>query len=593
MENSCIHILGIAPYEGMRTIMLRAAENYPNIHLDVAIGDLDEGVAIVQSVPEDYYDCIISRGGTAQRIRQVSNTPVIEIKLSIYDVLRSIKLAENYGGKYAVVGFPSITEPAHILCDLLRYKMDILTIHNREDVQPALSRLRADGYQMVVGDMVTHTIARQMGMDAFLITSGAEGLRSALEQAITISEAFRRLRMENVVLRGIVQDDVSAVVLDRTGTVRYALPANPNAELLTALRSRLKEIPRERSLTFYYKKQHTLYSIEARKRSLFDTECTTFYCRSGHIPLRGNSPGIRSYGKLECEHLFMNSFYSLSGAMGEIDETVTALARSRQSVLIYGEMGTGKEQIAKALYLRGTQTNMPFVVFNCKLMTEKSWSFLLNHPNSPFNESAGTLYFQHLDVLPTERLVQLQSVIQETGMGKRLRLIFSCTYSAMGVLSEEARQFILELGCLTVHMPALRARSDEIPSLASLYLNSLNQELGKQISGFEPNAIAQLCHYRWPNNYTQFKHVLHELAVLCDSNYIRSALVAELLAKEATLTGAPLVAQDGIPLTGTLEQITQAVIQQAIQAHGGNQSAAARQLGIGRTTLWRYLSKRE
>ena len=93
MEESPIHILGIAPYEGMKTAMERAAESYPNIKLDTAIGDLDEGTAIVKEIPVDAYDCIISRGGTAEQIRKISTIPVIDIQLSVYDVLRSIKLA--------------------------------------------------------------------------------------------------------------------------------------------------------------------------------------------------------------------------------------------------------------------------------------------------------------------------------------------------------------------------------------------------------------------------------------------------------------------------------------------------------------------
>lgn len=97
---------------------------------------------------------------------------MIEIQLSVYDVLRTIKLAENYSSLYAIVGFPTITESAHTLCDLLRYDVDILTIHSTQDAQSTLERLRQGGYRMVISDVVTHTVAQQMGFDAFLITSG-------------------------------------------------------------------------------------------------------------------------------------------------------------------------------------------------------------------------------------------------------------------------------------------------------------------------------------------------------------------------------------------------------------------------------------
>lgn len=94
-EQEQVRILGIAPYEGMQATMERAAENHPDIHLDVYIGDLEEGVAIVREHQAEDYDCVISRGGTAQMIRLVTEIPVVEIPVSVYDVLRTMRLAEN------------------------------------------------------------------------------------------------------------------------------------------------------------------------------------------------------------------------------------------------------------------------------------------------------------------------------------------------------------------------------------------------------------------------------------------------------------------------------------------------------------------
>jgi len=130
------------------------------------------------------YDVIISRGGTAQLIQGFTDIPVIAIRLSVYDVLRAIKMAENYSSLYAIVGFPSITEPAHTLCDLLGHNLDIITVHSTEEAEVALDRLRQGGYKIVVSDVVTHTIALRNGMTAFLITSGMESLHTATSAAL-------------------------------------------------------------------------------------------------------------------------------------------------------------------------------------------------------------------------------------------------------------------------------------------------------------------------------------------------------------------------------------------------------------------------
>lgn len=163
MVETHTRILGIAPYDGMRTAMEQAAQAYPNVELEVYTGDLEEGQAIVQRMAPNSYDCIISRGGTATLIRQVTDLPVVDIHISVYDVLRTMKLAENYTSLYAIVGFPSITGPAHTLCDLLRFNTDIVTVHSEAEVRSALERLKLGGYNMVICDNVTHSIARELG----------------------------------------------------------------------------------------------------------------------------------------------------------------------------------------------------------------------------------------------------------------------------------------------------------------------------------------------------------------------------------------------------------------------------------------------
>lgn len=587
-------ILGIAPYEGMRTTMEHAAQAYPNVEMEVYTGDLDEGAAIVQRVLPNGYDCIISRGGTAALIRQITDLPVVEIHISVYDVLRAIKLAENYSNQYAIVGFPSITEPAHTLCDLLGYNLDILTVGSADEVPGTLEMLRQEGCRMVVCDMVTHTVARQMELDAFLITSGMESLHAAIDQALNVSLWFGRLRQENTFLRSITQgQNGRVVVLDMDGMIFYSSPTEPSAGLADTLRSHMREVPANGSLKFYHTEKNQLYSITAQ-RLLMDTQkYCLFYCVQSRIPLHTQWTGIRSMNKGECEYLFMNSFYSVSGAMGMMDREIQTLAAVRQPVMISGETGTGKEQIARFLYLHSSLAYRPFVLVNCEMMNEKSWDFLLEHYNSPLNGTGNTIYFQNMEKMPEERIPELLAAIKETGLSRRIRLIFSCVCQDGEPIPEVIQNFSARLGCMTLNLPSLRSRSDEIPSLASLYLSSLNQEMGKQISGFEPRAIDMLRQYEWPNNYTQFKHILQTLAAMTSSAYIRSSAVAELLAKERSSRRSAVLGAASVNTDCTLEEIIGEVVRQVVAANDGNRAAAARQLGISRTTLWRYLNKNE
>lgn len=159
-----IHTLVIAPYEGIRIPILQAAEAFPRLQLDVRIADLDEGVALVERMDLSIYDVIVSRGGTAQLIRPMVALPVVDIEISMYDVLKAMRLASSYGDRYAVVGFPNITAAAHTLCDLLQEHVRIETVHGATDAASALDRLIADGYHVVICDAVSHSSARQRGL---------------------------------------------------------------------------------------------------------------------------------------------------------------------------------------------------------------------------------------------------------------------------------------------------------------------------------------------------------------------------------------------------------------------------------------------
>ena len=293
-------ILGIAPYDGMRTAMEQAAQAYPNVEMDIYTGDLEDGQAIVQQMPPNSYDCIISRGGTAALIRQVTDLPVVDIHISVYDVLRTMKLAENYSSLYAIVGFPSITEPAHTLCSLLDFNLDILTVNNAAEVRHTLERLQQGGYRMVVCDMVTHTIAREMGFDAFLITSGVESLHAAIDQAVNISSWFGQLRQENLFLRSITQgQNGRVIVMESNGDLFYSSISEVPAELSSVLQSHIREIPASGNLRFYYTDRDQLYSITAQQLLMNNIQRCLFYCVPARIPLHSSRPGLRTLNKPE------------------------------------------------------------------------------------------------------------------------------------------------------------------------------------------------------------------------------------------------------------------------------------------------------
>ena len=107
-----IRILVIAPYEGLADAVSAIAHERQDVEITVEVGDLDKGKKIAMGLAHSNYDIILSRGGTAELIRSAVDLPVAEISISGYDILRTIKLAQNYSGKFAIAGFSPITENA-------------------------------------------------------------------------------------------------------------------------------------------------------------------------------------------------------------------------------------------------------------------------------------------------------------------------------------------------------------------------------------------------------------------------------------------------------------------------------------------------
>lgn len=589
-----IKVLGIAPYEGMKTIMLNLARERNDIELDVFVGDLKAGVEIVRANSQSNYDVIISRGGTADLIEQATHIPVIEVTLSVYDILRAIKLAENYADRYAIVGFPAITASAHLLCDLLQYKIDIFTIHNEGEVHSTLEDLKHQGYRMVLCDMIANTTAKRLGLSAILITSGGENITNAFDQAVKICNSYANIRAENAFLRNVLceEDRQTVIVKGDTSVVFSSLPENRLAVVKDTLIHKLPAVLSGETLKFFHTIEGTLYTFSCMAVPLQDEMCAVFHFSANAVPISTSKNGIQYSNRQEAQDQFFNSFYGTTGSTAILQTAIESLQQTNIPVMLIGETGTGKEQVARVIYAQSALNTNPLIIINCSLMNDKSWNLITNNYNSPFNDNNNTIYFKEICELSESRRRQLLSLIIDTKLSKRNRLIFSYNSRSGKETTDAAKPFINQLSCVTLHLPALRERIDDLPTLSSLYINTLNISMTNQIIGMEPEAMALLREYDWPDNYTQLKRILNELALITTTPYIQAEHVAMLLRNErrkgqAGTTNAG--AQTEIALNRTLNEINQDIIQTVVNQCRGNQTAAARRLGISRTTLWRMM----
>lgn len=600
MSGKKIKILGIAPYEGMRSIMLKTAESRDDIDLTVCVGDLHEGAEIARRSFHENYDIIISRGGTAELIGQITTIPVVEIPLSVYDILRAIKMAENFASRYAIVGFPGIISSAQLLCDLLQYKVETFTIHSADEVEGTLKMLKKRGYRMILCDMIASTMAKRLGLNAILITSGNESIGNAFDQAVKLCLSYANVREENHFLREVIrQSGQHTVIFDNLGQVFYSsLPDKEESPLIPFLKKDLPSPPEGHKS--FKNMDGTLYSVNSFSIPFYSEPYSVFQFTDSKVPFATSKYGVQYLSRTDVENSFFNSFYSVTGAIGPLRATISQMAQTNYPIMIFGEEGTGKEQVAGAIYTESKLRNNPLVTVNFSLMNDKSWSFLTNHYNSPFSDNNNTIYLKNLHALDEERARKLLSIIVDMNLCRRNRLIFSCVCGRDGEIPKSCMEFVNLLACLTIHLPPLRERTKDIPTLANLYLSNLNISLAKEILGLTPGALEALKAFGWPANYTQFKRILSELTVITASSYITEETVLGLLEMEQKTTirrsgasAAPSGDASGsgvvFDISRPMDAINRDIIRAVLEETKGNQTAAAKRLGISRTTLWRLL----
>lgn len=597
-----IRVLGIAPYEGMETLMEKLAARRDDLLLDVYVGDLRQGVEIAKRTCHFNYDVIVSRGGTAQMIREITHVPVVDIGLSGYDILRVMKLSENYSRKYAMVGFPNITSHARLLCDLLQYQMDIFTIHSSDEVWDTLSDLKERGYEMILCDVITNTAAKKLGLNALLITSGAESISAAFDQAVKLCGDYHTIQSEKHFFMDILRNgNDQTIVLKENGELFFStideeqLPA-----FCEVLRKDLASLFDKRTHKLFKNIDGTLYTFTCRYLTCLDEQYAAFYGSPTPVPPSTGKYGIQYLNLQETEDLFFDSFFNLTNDHTTIRTTVQNITQTDSPIMISGESGSGKEQIARKIHSQSQFSGNPLITIDCTLLNERSWNFLVNHCNSPFNDNGNTIYLKNIQALSRERCSHLLALTMDTNLCKRNRMIFSCSCPMGHGLSAQAMEFVNLLSCVTIHLPPLRDYAREIPALASLYLNMFNLSMENQVIGLEPEALKLLQDYNWPYNYTQFKRIINELMLAATTPYICAEHVAALLKKEEQPASFPNPSGSftaaaspnetyTLDLTKPLNDITQDIVRIVLSETHGNQSAAAKRLGIARSTLWRYL----
>jgi DNA-binding NtrC family response regulator len=289
------------------------------------------------------------------------------------------------------------------------------------------------------------------------------------------------------------------------------------------------------------------------------------------------------------------------------------------TVLIRGESGTGKDLIAHAIHEMGMRQTGPMMEVDCASLPENLIeSELFGHERGAFTDAkamkrgmfevarAGTIFLDEMGELPLTMQAKLLRALEN----RKFKRVGGVQYMDLqaGIIAATNRDLAAEvkegrfredlyfrLNVITVEVPPLRERREDIPILVDHFIERFNREFRREVEGVSGDAMQRLVAYSWPGNVRELKNVIERIVILEARSVIETShLPAEIrygrLSRTGGSGGTPFILpEDGVDL----EAVERSLIEQAMDRTNGNQSAAARLLGISRYALRYRLEKHD
>ncbi|HEY3355331.1 MAG TPA: sigma-54 dependent transcriptional regulator [Polyangia bacterium] len=302
-----------------------------------------------------------------------------------------------------------------------------------------------------------------------------------------------------------------------------------------------------------------------------------------------------------------------------VDEAVLIAQSPVPNVLVVGESGTGKQVIARLLHDRSPRASGPFVELNCSAIPENLVeSELFGHERGAFSDAherklglvevadGGTLLLDEVGDLGPGAQAKLLTFLEQRAFRRLgavsprrvdVRIVAATNRDLAAMVAERTFREDLwyRLNAMTVRLPALRERREDVAPLAAHFLGEAAAEFRRRWRGIAPEALGLLERYDWPGNVRELKAVIGRAALLHDDEALRPQhlppeIVAAALAAATAPAAAPGAPRAAIP---TLAEVELAHIRRVLELCGGNRTAAAQHLGITRQTLAKRIGAAE
>lgn len=626
----------IAPYPEMASLAKTMIKEFDRSIL-IEVGDLQQGLQKAKELLGQGAEVIISRGGTARLLKDHLNIPIVEIKVTAYDILRALQKVKKKDQKIGIVGFENVVLGAEKLGDLLDLNLTVFPIQREEEVPALLQTADHQGIEIIIGDQIVFSQATSLGQRAILIESGRESLLQSFHGAYEIlsvvrSEALKAKQHLDTVtqLKAVLNAvDDQLIILDSNDRIQSCNPAamqmfhKKEAELVGSplslyptdpLKELKKRVIPHRNYLGYVQGKHVLLDyvpIEA------DGE------RTGTLIVGRSITKLQQAERKIRHELYLKGHvtkYSFSDIVTENENFLAIINRAKSfsnsdsTVLIVGETGTGKEMFAQSIHHEKFGSERPFVAINCATLPEPLLeSELFGYAPGAFTGArkegkkglfelahGGTLLLDEISELPLNLQSRLLRVIEEREVQPigddrvipiAVRIIATTNKDLLREVGENRFRgdLFYRLNVLQLNVSPLRERGKDPYILFRYFILRINPKCPKRAL-FHKEIEKLLCQYPWPGNVRELKNLVERLANLTE-NFSRPLKdLPKWLAEELQTSKATERQQvDLKENTLNLKTIELEWIKKLNESYPFNKAELAKRLGISRTTLWKRL----
>ena len=600
----------------MQSISDTAPEVARELGIPIRVETSDDASAeqLIRKHPD--VEIVVTRGGLAERAKQVPGVSVVEIAMSLNELLSNLSALTGKGfSRIGVVSRANLFSGAAGDFNILDAQISIRPQIDEDAIESMVRRMAGEGFQAFLGCRVAYNTARDLGVEAVFLESGRTSIKAAFQQAMRIIKAKEREKLQAAQLAAIIDNIDEAVI---------AFTPEHEVNFFNRNARRLCSISPASPPDF----DHALSVLDSGEKELVTSiNGNNVIARS--IPLefdnavRGKVITLHEVARIQASESKIRSSFHKKGfyarhhfkdVIGESDAIRQLAARAKvyaghdSNLLIYGETGTGKEVFAQSIHNHSRRNQGPFVSVNvASIPPSLLESELFGYVEGAFTGARkggkpglfelaheGTLFLDEIGELAPEIQSRLLRVLQEReimriGDDKIIPVdvrIISATNRDLFQQTQNGsfrQDLYYRIHVVGLRIPPLRARAEDIPLIFEHYLRLFAGKAGRD-ARLTPAARETLKSYSWPGNVRQLRNVA-EVVAYGDDELIDTRHIADVLGEQERASVETRFIT--IPESASLKQMESEIIRNLLSKHPADEVCA--RLGISRVTLWRKM----